>query len=104
MLHSAAAANNRTVRSSSLFVELAAQSDHVPGRGKRGTTLMRRFHSLVVPALLMTMPVANGYANVITDWDETGVAIVQGNAPLPSPPFGPIGGLRIMTVMHIAMF
>jgi hypothetical protein len=62
------------------------------------------FHSLVVPALLMTLPATNGHANVITDWDATGVAIVQGNAPVPPPPLGPIGGLRIMTVMHIAMF
>ena len=65
---------------------------------------MGRFHSLVVPALLMTLPATNGHANVITDWDATGIAIVQGNAPVPPPPLGPIGGLRIMTVMHIAMF
>jgi hypothetical protein len=65
---------------------------------------MGRIHSLVVPALLMTMPAATAYANVITAWDEKAVAIIQGNAPAPPPRIGPIGGLRIMTVMHIAMF
>jgi hypothetical protein len=61
-------------------------------------------HRLVVPALIMALPAATGHANVITDWDATGVAIVQGNAPAPPPRFGPIGGVRIMAVMHLAMF
>jgi hypothetical protein len=34
-----------------------------------------------VPALIMALPATTGYANVFTDWDATGVAIVQGNAP-----------------------
>jgi hypothetical protein len=53
---------------------------------------------------MVVLPATTGYANVITDWDATGVAIVQGNAPAPPPRFGPIGGLRIITVMHLAMF
>jgi len=63
-----------------------------------------RIHRLIVPALMVVLPATTGYANVITDWDATGVAIVQGNAPAPPPRFGPIGGLRIITVMHLAMF
>jgi hypothetical protein len=65
---------------------------------------MAYIRNFVVPALLMTTPATTVWANVITDWDEKAVSIIQGNAPVPPPPFGPIGGLRIMTVMHIAMF
>ena len=44
-------------------------------------------------------------ANVITDWDATGVALVQGNAPFPPPRVGGAsGGMRIIALMHIAMF
>ena len=44
-------------------------------------------------------------ANVITDWDTTGVALIQGNAPSPPPRVGgPTGGMRIVALMHIAMF
>lgn len=55
-------------------------------------------------AALMVVSAAAANANVVTDWDEKGLVVIQGNAPTPPPRFGPIGGLRIMTVMHLAMF
>jgi PAP2 superfamily len=60
--------------------------------------------NFLVPALMLAAP-AGAYANVITDWDEKAVSIVQGNAPAPPPLLGgPAGGVRIMTAVHIAMF
>ena len=35
-------------------------------------------------ALLLCVPVATAAANVITDWDEKGVAVVQTKMPPPS--------------------
>ena len=66
---------------------------------------MAFIRNLIVPTLLVATPPAGAYANVITDWDEKAVNIVQGNAP--APPLllgGPAGGVRIMTDVHIAMF
>lgn len=63
--------------------------------------LMRK---LVVPALLLITPRVAAYANVVTDWDEKAMEIIQGNAPAPPPAIGPVGGLRIATIMHIAIF
>jgi hypothetical protein len=59
---------------------------------------------LVVPAFLLITPVAGAHANVVTDWDEKAIDVIQGNAPAPPPQIGPIGGLRIVTIMHIAIF
>ena len=60
--------------------------------------------NFLVPALMLAAP-AGANANVITDWDEKAVSIVQGNAPSPPPLLGgPAGGVRIMTAVHIAMF
>ena len=57
-----------------------------------------------VALLATTLPFAALAApNVITDWDEKGAAIVQGNVPA-APRIGPTGATRIMAVMHIAMF
>jgi hypothetical protein len=42
-------------------------------------------------------PLANASANVVTDWDEAAVAIIQ---PRMVPPFG----YRAMAIVHIAMF
>jgi hypothetical protein len=67
-------------------------------------TTLNVVRNFLVPALLLAAP-AGAYANVITDWDEKAVSIVQGNAPAPPPLLGgPAGGTRIMTVVHIAMF
>jgi hypothetical protein len=65
---------------------------------------MTYLRDLVVPALLIATPAATASANVITDWDAEAVSIIQGNAPAPPPTIGPVGGMRIMTIMHIAMF
>ena len=73
--------------------------DKMPPRRPKAS--IRNF---LVPALLLAAP-AGAYANVITDWDEKAVAIVQGNVPAPPPLLGGTpGGTRIMAVMHIAMF
>jgi PAP2 superfamily len=59
--------------------------------------------TLLVGATLLA-PIA-GYANVITDWDEKAVSVVQGNAVVPPPTLGGAsGGARIMSIVHIAMF
>jgi hypothetical protein len=51
---------------------------------------------LLLVALLMN-PLAPASANVVTDWDETAVAIIQ---PRMVPPVG----YRAMAIVHIAMF
>jgi hypothetical protein len=51
---------------------------------------------LLVAALLMNPPVVAS-ANVVTDWDETAVAIIQ-------PRMVPPAGYRAMAIVHIAMF
>jgi len=48
-------------------------------------------------ALLLTAPLATAAANVITDWDEKGVSVVQTKMPPPS-------SYRVMAIMHLAMF
>ena len=53
--------------------------------------------SIFLSALLWTAPAATAVANVITDWDEKAVAIVQTKMPPPS-------SYRIMATMHLAMF
>jgi hypothetical protein len=66
---------------------------------------MPNIRNLIVSALLMTSTAATAYANVITDWDATGVALIQGNVPAPPPRVGgPTGGMRIIALMHVAMF
>ena len=48
-------------------------------------------------ALLLTVPLATAGANVITDWDEKGIAVVQTKMPPPS-------SYRVMAMVHLAMF
>jgi hypothetical protein len=60
--------------------------------------------NLVMSALLIVAPSATASANVVTDWDAKAMEVIQGNAPAPPPQIGPIGGLRIATIMHIAIF
>ena len=64
----------------------------------------RLIRKLVVPVLLLMAPGAGAYANVVTDWDAKAMDVIQGNAPAPPPSIGPVGGLRIATIMHIAIF
>ena len=52
----------------------------------------------VVPALLLIAP-APALANVITDWDEKAVALVQ-----PGTVFPPPTALRTTAILHLAMF
>ena len=57
---------------------------------------------LAFAVMLIAAPAS---ANVITDWDATGVTLIQGNAPAPPPRVGgPTGGMRIIALMHVAMF
>src|SRR5436853_7742198 len=51
---------------------------------------------LLLTALLMN-PLVSASANVVTDWDEVAVAIIQ---PRVVPPVG----YRAMAIVHIAMF
>jgi hypothetical protein len=65
---------------------------------------IKRICNVVLPVLLIALP-ATAYANVITDWDENAVSIVQGNAAVPPPLLGGAsGGARLMSMVHIAMF
>src|SRR4029077_16533431 len=48
-------------------------------------------------ALLLTVPVMTAAANVITDWDEKAVGVVQTKMPPPA-------GYRVMAMVHLAMF
>ena len=59
---------------------------------------------LVVATVLSMASGAAARANIVTDWDAKAVEVIQGNAPAPPPSIGPVGGLRIMTIMHIAIF
>lgn len=59
-------------------------------------------HDLAVLALLMVAAAGPTHANVVTDWDEKAMEVIQGNVPAPPPQIGPVGGLRIATIMHIA--
>jgi PAP2 superfamily len=65
---------------------------------------MTYISNIVALAVLMTAQATAARANVVTDWDEKAVGVIQGNAPAPPPQIGPVGGLRIMTMVHVAMF
>ena len=57
--------------------------------------LKTRSTTLALAVMLIAAPAS---ANVITDWDATGVALIQGNAPAPPPRVGgPTGGVRTMS-------
>lgn len=58
---------------------------------------MFRARAYLFSALLLTLPIATAGANVITDWDERAVGLVQTKM---TPPFG----YRVMAIMHLAMF
>jgi hypothetical protein len=65
---------------------------------------MLKMHSSLL-ALVAVLAAAPASANVITDWDATGVALIQGNAPAPPPRVGgATGGMRTIALMHLAMF
>ena len=64
--------------------------------------LKTRSTTLAFAVMLIAAPAS---ANVITDWDATGVTLIQGNAPSPPPRVGgPTGGMRIIALIHVAMF
>jgi hypothetical protein len=50
-------------------------------------------------AVLLTAPMATATGNVITDWDEEAVALVQPGTVFPSPT-----ALRTTAMLHLAMF
>jgi hypothetical protein len=50
-------------------------------------------------ALLLTAPMTAAAGNVITDWDEKAVSIVQ-TGTVPPPPTA----FRTMAILHVAMF
>jgi hypothetical protein len=53
----------------------------------------------LLAALLLTAPMTAAAGNVITDWDEKAVSIVQ-TGTVPPPPTA----FRTMTILHVAMF
>jgi hypothetical protein len=68
-----------------------------------GITMLKTHSTMLAIAAMLTAAPAS--ANVITDWDAIGVALIQGNAPAPPPRVGGApGGIRIVALMHIAMF
>src|SRR3984893_17233120 len=50
-------------------------------------------------ALLLTAPMTAAAGNVITDWDEKAVSIVQTGTVFPPPT-----AFRTMAILHVAMF
>lgn len=50
-------------------------------------------------ALLLTTPMAAATANVVTDWDEKAVSVLQ-TGTVPPPPTA----FRTMAILHVAMF
>jgi hypothetical protein len=50
-------------------------------------------------ALLLTTPMTAAAGNVVTDWDETAVALVQSGTAFPPPT-----ALRTTAILHLAMF
>jgi len=59
--------------------------------------LVRREWMLL--AVLLTAPIATATGNVITDWDEQAIALVQ-----PGTVFPPPTALRTTAMLHLAMF
>ena len=59
--------------------------------------LVRREWMLL--AVLLTAPMATATGNVITDWDEKAIALVQ-----PGTVFPPPTALRTTALLHLAMF
>jgi hypothetical protein len=59
--------------------------------------LIRREWMLL--ALLLTAPMTAAAGNVITDWDEKAVSIVQTGTVFPPPT-----AFRTMAILHVAMF
>jgi hypothetical protein len=64
---------------------------------REATMLVRRGWILV--ALLLTVPMTAATGNVITDWDEKAVSVVQ-TGTVPPPPTA----FRTMAILHVAMF
>jgi hypothetical protein len=53
----------------------------------------------ILLALLLTAPMTAVAANVVTDWDEKGVSVVQTGTVFPPPT-----AFRTMAILHVAMF
>jgi len=60
---------------------------------------MPRTRAFILLALLLAMPATVSTANVITDWDEKAVDIVQ-----PGMAFPPPTNVRTVAIVDLAMF
>src|SRR6516162_2132780 len=60
---------------------------------------MARTRAFILLALLLSMPATVSTANVITDWDEKAVDIVQPGMAFPPPTV-----FRTIAILHVAMF
>ena len=62
--------------------------------------IKNRSSLLALLAMLIAAPAAS--ANVVTDWDEIGVKVIQPPGPVPPIPFGVL--FRAVAMMNVAMF
>ena len=53
----------------------------------------------ILLTLLLTAPITGASGNVVTDWDEKGVSVVQTGTVFPPPT-----AFRTMAILHVAMF
>src|SRR6516165_5843801 len=60
---------------------------------------MARTRAFILLALLLSMPATVSTANVVTDWDEKAVDIVQPGMAFPPPTV-----FRTIAILHVAMF
>jgi PAP2 superfamily len=66
-------------------------------------TVNRSVWAAMMAPWLAVVAAAPAYANVITDWDEKGIAAVAPLASVPSP-YTPYAAYRMMGMLHAAMF
>ena len=53
----------------------------------------------ILLTLLLTAPITGASGNVVSDWDEKGVSVVQTGTVFPPPT-----AFRTMAILHVAMF
>ena len=61
--------------------------------------MLARREWILLLTLLLTAPITGASGNVVTDWDEKGVSVVQTGTVFPPPT-----AFRTMAILHVAMF
>jgi len=77
---------------------VSKRAEIAAGSCRAGRIAMLGGRGWIVPALLLVAPVP-ALANVITDWDEKAVALLQ-----PGTVFPPPTAVRTTALLHLAMF